>query len=154
LDALAQFAYKYLDFGQLLLKEGDLIDPWGEPITYETDGEGWYIVRSSGPDKVMGTADDAIQGWPPEYVAEARRKAKETPAVVRQETNAVPKATTKTTWSFFGAKKTPSNRIPVTGGQSSTESAETENTPWKLPLLIGLIAFAGAITAWRFRKKG
>jgi len=30
---------------------------------------------------------------------------------------------------------------------------EPKATPWKLPLLIGLIATAGAITAWRFFRK-
>lgn len=32
-------------------------DPWGNPYTYETDGDG-YVLRSSGDDGVFGTEDD------------------------------------------------------------------------------------------------
>ena len=151
-DELIQCATtnKSLDY---LLKE-DLLDTWGEPFAYESDGRNWYIIQSSGPDRTMGTADDIFRGEPQKYVDEAVQKASLIPAVVRQETNAVQAATTKTTWSFFGAKKTPSNRTPVTGGQSPTDPPEPKTTPWKLPLLLGIIAIAGAITAWRyFRKK-
>jgi len=155
LDELAQFAYKHLDFGKYpLLKEGDLIDRWGEPFAYETDGEGWYIIRSSGPDRIMGNTDDVIYGWPPECMYEARRKAKETPAVVRQETNTVQGVTVGAVQPPVAIEKTQPNRVPVITTQPLSEPDETKNTPWQLLLLIGIIAIIGAITAWRcFRKK-
>ena len=65
-----------------------LLDTWGEPFAYESDGRGWYL-QSSGADRVMGTADDIFYGEPQEYVDKAIGKARETPAAVRQGTNAV-----------------------------------------------------------------
>ena len=153
LDELAQFAYNHMSLGKPLLKEGDLIDRWGEPFAYETDGEGWYIIRSSGPDKVMGTADDIFRGEPQKYVDEAIQKARLTPAVVRPETNAVQEATAGAVQSPAGTQKVTPSRIPVTGTQPSSEPDETKNTPWQLLLLIGIIAIS-TIMAWRyFRKK-
>lgn len=40
-----------------LLRKEDLLDSWGEPIGYECDGR-TFIIRSSGPDREMGTEDD------------------------------------------------------------------------------------------------
>ena len=40
-----------------LLKKEILLDIWGEPIGYERDGRK-LIIRSSGPDRIMGTEDD------------------------------------------------------------------------------------------------
>ena len=40
-----------------LLNKPDLIDRWGEPFGYERNGRR-YIIRSSGPDRIMGTEDD------------------------------------------------------------------------------------------------
>ena len=40
-----------------LLKKQNLIDPWGKPIDYERTEHG-FIIRSSGPDRIMGTEDD------------------------------------------------------------------------------------------------
>ena len=40
-----------------LLKKEYLLDPWGEPIVYVRNGRK-FSVSSSGPDKIMGTADD------------------------------------------------------------------------------------------------
>ena len=42
-----------------LLKEEDLIDIWGKPIEYKRNEYG-FSVRSSGPDRKMGTADDRM----------------------------------------------------------------------------------------------
>jgi len=48
----------------------------------------------------------------------------------------------------------PPNRVPVTDSQPLDEPDETKTTPWKISLLIGIIAF-GAIGGWcYFRKKG
>jgi len=53
--------------GSYRLKLENLLDEWGEPVEYEHDGH-CFIIRSSGLDKTMGTADDVIIGWPPTYV--------------------------------------------------------------------------------------
>jgi len=95
LDELFQCATTNKSLAFLL--EVGLLDAWGEPFAYETDGRNWYIIQSSGPDRTMGTADDIFRGEPQKYVDEAIQKASLTPAVIRQETNAVQEATTKTT---------------------------------------------------------
>ena len=48
---------KGTDDASPLLKKEYLLDPWGEPIEYERDGR-TFIIRSSGPDREMGTEDD------------------------------------------------------------------------------------------------
>jgi len=150
-DSLSELANPSLKGRFPILKEEELKDLWGEPFRYEYEGDN-FVIWSSGPDKKMWTADDVIGGAHSPYVESWRAKLKQ--AVEEQETNAVQEATTGTSQPPVGVGKTQTNRVPVTGGKSPTESAEAENTPWKLPLLIGLIAFAGAITAWRyFRKK-
>ena len=50
-----------------LLREEDLIDPWGEPFEYEYSGDK-YVIWSSGPDKKMGTKDDSFYGDAALYV--------------------------------------------------------------------------------------
>ena len=40
-----------------LLKKEGILDPWGKPFEYERDGRK-LIIRSSGPDREMGTEDD------------------------------------------------------------------------------------------------
>ena len=40
-----------------LIKPESLLDPWGIPIGYERNGKS-FTLRSSGPDREMGTADD------------------------------------------------------------------------------------------------
>lgn len=49
------------------LKSGDLLDPWGTPYEIITRGNDlrWFDVRSFGPDKKKGTADDVqpSYGW-------------------------------------------------------------------------------------------
>jgi hypothetical protein len=89
LDELLQFASAKDDYQRNpLLKKEDLIDPWGEPFAYERSENGRkYILRSSGPDRIMGTADDFVEGYPPSYVTSW--KAKQTPPVDGQGTNAV-----------------------------------------------------------------
>jgi len=39
------------------LKKKTLIDPWGKPIDFERKADR-FIIRSSGPDRIMGTEDD------------------------------------------------------------------------------------------------
>ena len=153
LDELAQFAYNHMSLGKPLLKEGDLIDPWGEPFAYETDGRLCFIIQSSGPDRTMGTADDIFEGYPPKYVEEARQKAKDIPAVVRQETNAVLEATAGAVQSPAGTKKVTPNRVPVTATQPSSEPDETKNTPWQLPLFIGITAISAIMVWYCFKKR-
>jgi hypothetical protein len=58
---------RYPIAGELLLEAKDLIDPWGEPIGYAEAG-GRYAIWSTGPDKIMGTRDDYIEGHHSLYV--------------------------------------------------------------------------------------
>ena len=140
---------------QPLLEKELLTDSWGEPIEYVLDGH-QYIIRSSGADRAMGTADDIIQGYPPAYVDEAKRSVRETPAVVRQKTNAVQAATGETAQPTAGVGKVTTKRVPVTFTQSPAETdepAKEKTAPWKILLLIGGTVL-GAMAAWRcFRKK-
>jgi len=39
------------------LKKKRMIDPWGKPMKYELKGNS-FTLRSSGPDRIMGTEDD------------------------------------------------------------------------------------------------
>ena len=54
-----------ISYGALLGELPDLppnmmtIDPWGEDYLYESDGRS-YLLRSSGPDKMMDTDDDIV----------------------------------------------------------------------------------------------
>ena len=132
-----------------LLNKEDLIDPWGEPFLYEREGR-QYVIMSSGPDRIMGTKDDFYDGSLTLF--EKIWNAKHEQAIEEQKTNAVQEATTKTTQSATGIGKTQANCVPVTGGQSPTESAETKSAPWKIPLLIGVFIF-GSVTAWCYFKK-
>jgi len=38
--------------------KGELIDPWGTPYRISIEGEATIHIRSAGPDKIFGTADD------------------------------------------------------------------------------------------------
>jgi len=76
-----------------------------------------------------------------------------TPAVVRQETNVIQEPVQ----SPVVVEKTQTNRVPVTDTQlppDPDKASSPKTTPSKLPLLIGIIATAGAIMAWCcFRKR-
>jgi hypothetical protein len=158
LDELAQFAYtNMVARGIPLLKEGDLIDTWGEPIVYETDGYHRFIIRSSGPDKKMGTADDVIRACPTLYEIEVIQKAREALTAVNQGTNVVQTATAKTVPPPAGTAKVTPNRVPTPTAQPPAESDKTakpQTTPWKIPLLIGIVAIIGVMAAWRCFRKG
>ena len=167
LDELAQFAFGSTYGNEPLLTKEDLIDPWGMPFEYERDGFK-YIIRSSGPDKIMGTKDDIIEGYPASHVT--RWQAKLMQAVDRQETSAVQTATpdpvtpppppaaaepqpAATVEPPPAAVGTETSRCASPPEQEQNESATNKGTPWKLPLLIG-VAAAVALAAWlRFRKK-
>jgi len=135
------------------LRGEDILDRWGEPFAYESDGRNWYIIQSSGPDRTMGTADDVFLGEPQKYVDEAIRKAKEIPAVVRPETNAVQEVTAGAVQPPVGTKRVTPNRVPVTTKQPSSEPDETKNTPWKISLLLGVIILGAIVARWCFRKR-
>ena len=156
MDELFLFASNNYEYSEKpLLKKEDIIDIWGEPIRYEREG-GKYIIISSGPDKKMGTADDFYDGRPMSYVESWR--AKHAQAIVEQETNAVQEVTAETVQPPVGVGKTQANRVPVIGTQPPPDpdkpAEQPKTTPWKLPLLIGIIATAGATMAWCcFRKR-
>jgi len=88
-------------------------------------------------------------------MAEAQRLAQEEKkgiwAHYKPETNTVQEATPEPIQPPVTIEQTQSVNVPAPDPQPPPEP---QTTPWKLPLLIGLIATAGAITAWRyFRKK-
>ena len=146
LDALVQRLYQ--------IKKEDLVDPWGEPIGYEHSG-GDYIIWSSGPDKKLGTADDIIRGSHPSY--EASWKAKLAQALGEQGTNAVQGATAGTIQPPASIGKTPSNSVPAVTAQPPAEPdnpAGAKTTPWKIPLLVGVLAIVGVMLARRCFRKG
>jgi len=156
LDELAQFAYKHLDLGKPLLKEGDLIDAWGQPFEYETDGRDWFFIRSSGPDKVMGTADDRFWGFPSVHRDEAMAKAKQTPAV----TNAAQKAMQtggaaspsflKRWFGKRGGAVSPPHRAEGSNGIPAGDETKP-NRLWLYALIP--LCLLGAVAAWRYFRK-
>jgi len=153
-DSLEELLQPIKDSSKPLLEKEDIIDAWGELMRYEHDGNK-YLIISSGPDRKMRTADDIVRGNSESYIESW--KAKYVQAIAEQRTNATQEATAGTTQPPAGVEKTQTNRVPVTGTQSSPDPdnpPEPKTTPWKIALLIGLIATAGAIMAWRFRKKG
>jgi len=145
LDELAEFAYTHLDLGKPLLKEGDLLDAWDQPFKYETDGRNWYFIQSSGPDKVMWTADDRFKGNRSVHLDEARLKAEQTPAV----TNAAQKATSpsllKRWLGMRGGAVPPLNRE---GGQ---DNGQSKTSLWRYALIP--FCLLGAFAAWRYFRK-
>ena len=159
LDELIPFASGLTDMGKPLLKEEDLIDPWGEPFEYERY-RGKFILRSSGPDKIMGTADDKYSGrsrMPP-----TNQQPKQTPSIDGQETNAVqtatpepappPAATPDVPRPAVVEAKTP-ERAATPLAQLPDEPAKPGSVPWKTVSFIGIVII-GAAAAWRhFRKK-
>jgi len=153
LDELFQFASNNNDYSEKpLLKKEDLIDPWGEPFLYERDGRR-YVIVSSGPDRKMGTEDDFFEGS--SGLFEKIWAAKHTQAIAEQGTNAVQGAAAGAAPPLAGTQKATPNRASVTGSQPLDEPDETESTPWKIPLLIGITAAIGAVSGWRyFRKRG
>ena len=136
-----------------LLKEENLLDEWGGTIEYERDGRK-FILRSSGPDKKMGTPDDLVTGWPGSFVESW--KAKNLPPVEAQGTNTVQAATGETAQPTDGVGKVTPKSVPVISTQPSAETddpANAKTAPWKIPLLI-VVAAVGAMAVWRcFRKK-
>jgi len=99
-----------------LLKKEDLIDPWGEPFEYEPLVRG-FILRSSGPDRIMGTKDDMYSGY--SKIPQESPPSGETPPVDGQGTNTVQDA----------AHEKP----PVTGegrGVSQTPRYSQEDLLW------------------------
>ena len=141
-----------------LLKKEEIIDPWGVPFWYERDGNK-FILRSSGPDKIMGTADDIIRGSSESYVEVW--KAKQAQVADRQETDTVQAATPEPVTPPPPAAAEPPPVVAETEtprcaplpARPQNEPAEPEGSPWKLPLLVGAAA-AVALAAWlRFRKK-
>jgi hypothetical protein len=68
------------------------------------------------------------------------------------KTNAVQAATAETVQPPAGTAKATPNRVPKATAQSPTEPdnpAEPKTTPWKIPLLVGILAVLGATAAWR-----
>ncbi len=51
----------FVTFRQSDLDEkSELLDPWGTPIQLSVDADGHLLMRSAGPDKTFGTADDIV----------------------------------------------------------------------------------------------
>jgi len=132
---------------QPLLTKEDLIDPWGEPFGYEHEGRK-YVFWSSGPDKKLGTKDDVFEGRPGSYEASWRAK-------LTQETNTGQEATAEITQPPASTAKATPNRGSTATAQPPAQPdnpAGTKATPWKLPLLIGILG--GVAAAWCcFRRK-
>jgi hypothetical protein len=152
LDELTQFVND--SNGKPLLTKEDLIDPWGEPFSYEHEGRK-YVFWSSGPDKKKGTQDDVFEGRPGAYEASWREKLMQ--SADGQKTNAVQGATAETVQPPAGVGKTQSNSVPVTTTQPTANPdnpTETKTPPWKIPLLVGIVAILGAMAAWRCFRKG
>jgi len=80
-------------------------------------------------------------------------QTKHTQAVAEAETNAVQEATPEPAQPPVAIETTPPDSVPATDTQSPPEPKETKATLWQLPLLIGIIAIIGAITAWRYLRK-
>ena len=159
LDALLQFAngHDYTDMGKPLLTKEALIDEWGEPFYYERN-KGKYVLISSGPDRKLGTKDDFLRGDVEAY--KRGWQPKPTPPVDGQKTNAVQAATAEPVPPPVGTAKVTPSRVPSATTQPPAKPdnpdnpADPKTTPWKIPLLIGIVAIIGALAAWRcFRKK-
>ena len=131
-----------------LLGKEDLIDPWREPIGYEyTDSVGdGFILWSSGPDRKIGTADDIVSGFLP-LVEDW--KARQTPAVVSQITNAVQKVTpgpAQPPAKVGGAKPSPARREKQSGDGNEQSGIEEEGKTkphrlWRYAVIpLGLLA--------------
>ena len=155
--------YQITKNNEPILKEEDLLDTWGEPVEYVHDGPHRFIIRSSGPDKTMGTADDVIWGYPHEHVDAEWEKAKQVPAVVRLETNAVqaaamipPKDGAAAPPPDHAAPRSPSG-APDTRHQIAApppgQTATVTSTPWKYPILACVIIISGIAAAWLCLKK-
>jgi hypothetical protein len=155
LDELFQFASNNFEYGNKpLLKKEDLIDAWGEPIEYIRDGRR-YALWSSGPDKKMGTKDDVYDGSPTLY--KTVWEAKYAQAIAQQETNTVQEATAGAIQPPASVGETPPNSVPAITAQPTANPdnpADPKTTPWKIPLLIGIVAIIGAMAAWRCFRKG
>ena len=151
LDELAQFALNHYNYGnQPLLKREDFLDPWGEPFEYEYSGRK-YIIRSAGPDREMGTADDILEGDVESY--QRGWKSTETLPIDGQGTNVLQAATPEPVRPPVAiGKKTP-DRVATKNTPPEDGPTETDATPWKLPLLIGVTVIV-ATGIWRcFRKR-
>ena len=157
--------YQITKNNEPILKEEDLLDTWGEPVEYVRDGPHRYIIRSSGPDKTMGTADDVIWGYPHEHVGAEWEKASQVPAVARPETNVA--QTTAKTSPKDGKAASPPDRTATRSSSSGTpdtrhqtaapppgQTATVTNTPWKHLILACVIIISGIAAAWLcFKKK-
>jgi hypothetical protein len=134
LGELFQFASTNYDYGkQPLLKKEDLIDPWGEPFEYEYS-EKKYIIRSSGPDRKMGTEDDILEGHIEAY--QRGWKPEQTPPVDVQGTNAA-----QTAMKTGGAQTSPpSHEKPTSTAKTEThDNVEEEQVkPNNLWLYVGI----------------
>ena len=51
-----------------VLRKTDFLDEWWEPIEYHVFEKNNFIIRSSGPDRTMGTEDDIIDGFHDTFV--------------------------------------------------------------------------------------
>jgi len=156
LDELVQFASNNNEYSKKpLLTKDDLTDAWGTPIEYERSAGRHYILRSAGPDRKMGTADDALYGDTESY--KRGWQPKPAPPVAEQEPNTVQDVTTETTQPPAGTEKVGANRVPATVTPPPAETDEptkTKTAPWEIPLFIAVLAVIGAMAAWRcFRKK-
>jgi len=152
LDELFRFAYTNYSCGNNpLLEKEDFLDVWGEPIEYES-GKGKFILRSSGPDKEMGTKDDVLWGN-----VETYKKSwfpDPPPPVENPETNTVQEAASPSqVKERNGIISPPIRSVPKDDPQP--EPTESKSAPWKLPLLLGVVSAIGVVTAWRcfFKKK-
>ena len=132
-----------------LLGKEFLLDSWGEPIGYEHNGHG-FVLKSSGPDRKMGTADDIIRGWPKSY--EERWKARHTQPVGGQGTNAVQQVTTGTVQPLVQGGTSPSQ---VKGGGAEKDGAVPPPSRLWLYATIALCVLLGGIAiAWPYCRKG
>jgi len=154
-DELLQFAstnYDYIE--QPLLKKENLIDPWGKPFEYVSLGGRKYILRSSGPDKIMGTEDDKYSGF--SVIPPSAERPKVITSVDGQNTNA---------WQVIISEQL--NRV-LTDEDRAREEEELSRIRQQLEearqsvlgnvkktggALILLVLLGGVVIAWRYVRK-
>jgi hypothetical protein len=162
LDVLAQHDHTPDGrYRQPLLGKEYLIDGWGEPFGYEHSGDK-YAVWSTGPDRKLGTEDDAVvMGYPEVYEESERVKQARALLAGGAETNTVqgatpdparpPPATIEKTQPAVPPKKATAP-VATQDGQPPDEPAGIPSASWKIPLLFAVLLSCGA-TAWRLSRR-
>jgi len=135
--------------GRYLSGKEALFDLWGEPFRYEHTEDG-YVIISSGPDKIMGTEDDIVDGSPKAYV-ESWKIEHGLPV----KTNAV-QAATQNSQSATEAGKGVSHTSEDGRAKPSSANRETDGTEtpppdrtWLYLVTAALIIGIGGFYAWR-----